>query len=1072
MDKFDDLSFSSMEKTTATVTTTTTKITSSPLSSDKTLSQISFTTSSQLPLLQILSPPSSLPLSSPPQQMQLLQQSTISSPSSLDVTDAEIKPADASSLLTVADIKPHSQNNSNNTSTTVVESELPKLNGDHNDIILNEDNYNSNDDDKDKNDIKSDNKIDGNGDNNENDDDDDGVHQQQEHQQHQSFLDCEESCESTTSSSSSQNLIIDHQDDSQHTEDNDDNNSNKLENKNDTETNLENMEEKVNETITEEDKEADSRQNSNNENSKEIQEINLNVNNTTNKRKLSIDTDTEDNNTDFDERRFLSHQKILRLENEFEIDQNAQNVNALDGNLLEAAAFKSQQQQQTTMNTQSEKITNTIDLIEENMINEQQNDYPFTKENFSRSDHENNIDQCDNVTKIIIEEENNKNVSNYSEQSPKTTPTKETVATVTIDQDEITKSVITTETTKSITPIITTMVTTTPSVEITTSTTATTLEPFEKCAQLLGVNVKFKCFLCLTTYDTYHELREHHRACLFRKSSHNKNLRLINNANNNRNSAINNLLQHTSSNINLNNNNSNSENTNTNNNNNNNQINKNKQTKQKIYLCSECGTYLENWTLFLHMREVHQRYICLYCHYTFRNAERLTLHLEMKHDVEQIHFDTQEKLLNPLLGITSTTTETIATTTTASTKESPITGISSSSSTVLDKISTCYVMCCICEHVFTEYENFSEHKCLELIKPCQVCNEKNGKHNLNCKLLQKQQEHKQQKQQKKMEKLKIKLKNHENSNNKNLNILNTTTTRAAETIATTIATTTNSNNKTVSSFISSLSSSSLSSSNYYKRMETEVSTEKQITAAATTQIRDEVDMNNVENFYPLSSFPIDTNSTIPITTPTNLICDNFKENQQQKQQHQQEKQQLDQQQQHLQSLYHNMNNSRQIKLNGCFIATDPNTLSSTTPAAVTSTTVFPPTPPPSSSIFTPSLQLPASSSSLSQYHQMYSSDINSTNFQSTLITNQQQHQQQLHSNYNSIDNTNISDNISENANQNLSVNYEMEKQNSIELQQNNENSVNDTKVSDNIEVRNMYKTFFRNLFPYSVKKFY
>ncbi|CAH2074694.1 unnamed protein product, partial [Iphiclides podalirius] len=34
---------------------------------------------------------------------------------------------------------------------------------------------------------------------------------------------------------------------------------------------------------------------------------------------------------------------------------------------------------------------------------------------------------------------------------------------------------------------------------------------------------------------------------------------------------------------------------------------------RKVYLCSACGTYYENWNLFLHMREMHNRHICLFC---------------------------------------------------------------------------------------------------------------------------------------------------------------------------------------------------------------------------------------------------------------------------------------------------------------------------------------------------------------------------------------------------------------------------------------------------------------------------
>lgn len=117
--------------------------------------------------------------------------------------------------------------------------------------------------------------------------------------------------------------------------------------------------------------------------------------------------------------------------------------------------------------------------------------------------------------------------------------------------------------------------------------------------------------------------------------------------------------------------------------------------KKRVFLCSACGTYYENWNLFLHMREVHKRHICLYCIGMFPSAERLTFHLEMKHDLEQNHYDCQEKLLR-------------------SSRDS------------------CYLMCCVCEHLFTEHEDFSDHKCADHLQPCSLCGQK-GRHAPNCK---------------------------------------------------------------------------------------------------------------------------------------------------------------------------------------------------------------------------------------------------------------------------------------------------------------------------------------------------
>uniref|UniRef100_A0A1Y9H287 C2H2-type domain-containing protein n=1 Tax=Anopheles dirus TaxID=7168 RepID=A0A1Y9H287_9DIPT len=62
-----------------------------------------------------------------------------------------------------------------------------------------------------------------------------------------------------------------------------------------------------------------------------------------------------------------------------------------------------------------------------------------------------------------------------------------------------------------------------------------------------------------------------------------------------------------------------------------------KKDKKKVFLCSPCGTHYENWNLFLHMREVHRKHICLYCLGIFPSAERLVSHLGTKHGVLKKH---------------------------------------------------------------------------------------------------------------------------------------------------------------------------------------------------------------------------------------------------------------------------------------------------------------------------------------------------------------------------------------------------------------------------------------------------
>ncbi|XP_063983496.1 uncharacterized protein LOC135165792 isoform X2 [Diachasmimorpha longicaudata] len=95
---------------------------------------------------------------------------------------------------------------------------------------------------------------------------------------------------------------------------------------------------------------------------------------------------------------------------------------------------------------------------------------------------------------------------------------------------------------------------------------------------------------------------------------------------------------------------------------------------RKVYLCAACGTYFENWNLFLHMREIHKRHICLFCLGMFGQAERLSHHLEKKHSVAETPFSTVEDFYNAFKG-------------------------------------SCYLICCSCEKTFSETDNFYNHFC-------------------------------------------------------------------------------------------------------------------------------------------------------------------------------------------------------------------------------------------------------------------------------------------------------------------------------------------------------------------------
>ncbi|XP_053625466.1 uncharacterized protein MESR4 [Plodia interpunctella] len=95
---------------------------------------------------------------------------------------------------------------------------------------------------------------------------------------------------------------------------------------------------------------------------------------------------------------------------------------------------------------------------------------------------------------------------------------------------------------------------------------------------------------------------------------------------------------------------------------------------RKVYLCSACGTYYENWNLFLHMREVHNRHICLFCLGMFSKAEKLASHLTNKHNVQEFNYDSKDEFFNVYNG-------------------------------------TLYLMCCVCDEVYSEKDDFFNHDC-------------------------------------------------------------------------------------------------------------------------------------------------------------------------------------------------------------------------------------------------------------------------------------------------------------------------------------------------------------------------
>lgn len=126
---------------------------------------------------------------------------------------------------------------------------------------------------------------------------------------------------------------------------------------------------------------------------------------------------------------------------------------------------------------------------------------------------------------------------------------------------------------------------------------------------------------------------------------------------------------------------------------------------RKVYLCAACGTYFENWNLFLHMRDIHKRHICLYCLGMFGQAERLSYHLMKKHSVPEMAFTSVEDFYNAFKG-------------------------------------SCYLVCCSCERVFSETDDFFHHYCSLVLKQdatdpnstsvCTICRQSAGTHASTC----------------------------------------------------------------------------------------------------------------------------------------------------------------------------------------------------------------------------------------------------------------------------------------------------------------------------------------------------
>ncbi|XP_001360627.3 uncharacterized protein MESR4 [Drosophila pseudoobscura] len=146
------------------------------------------------------------------------------------------------------------------------------------------------------------------------------------------------------------------------------------------------------------------------------------------------------------------------------------------------------------------------------------------------------------------------------------------------------------------------------------------------------------------------------------------------------------------------------------------------QKKERFFRCARCGTVHQSWNFFSHVRDVHQKYVCLYCSLMYATAEKLSLHLENKHDIDQRHLSMDEW---------------------AAEQQKEDRGR--------------YLVCCTCQTTFPQGSGFENHDCSELMEPCAECGVK-GCHAMACRnqkkkphkrrRVRKQPEQQQQQQQK------------------------------------------------------------------------------------------------------------------------------------------------------------------------------------------------------------------------------------------------------------------------------------------------------------------------------------
>lgn len=148
-----------------------------------------------------------------------------------------------------------------------------------------------------------------------------------------------------------------------------------------------------------------------------------------------------------------------------------------------------------------------------------------------------------------------------------------------------------------------------------------------------------------------------------------------------------------------------------------------------IYKCSLCGIYCESWNIYIHILEYHGRHVCLYCSNLYSSAEKLALHLEIRHDMEQNHYNSEY-----MFRFSNNCREIRLDTFTAQYYQLPgrilsanfeMDGLQNSDDNVNTcDFNECFLICCTCQHIFQEEDTFSKHDCGDYIKQCPLCGQK------------------------------------------------------------------------------------------------------------------------------------------------------------------------------------------------------------------------------------------------------------------------------------------------------------------------------------------------------------